>query len=104
MKPQVNKDFKFPQKKEEMPFGPGIEAGIIIETNASWRTSRPVLDKEKCTKCLWCWLICPDGVIDKSGEFLEIDYDFCKGCGICAYECPQKAIAMVGEGGAEGVK
>jgi Pyruvate/2-oxoacid:ferredoxin oxidoreductase delta subunit len=29
---------------------------------------------------------------------VEIDYDYCKGCGICANECPAKAIAMVEEG------
>lgn len=28
-------------------------------------------------------------------------YDFCKGCGICAEECPKKAIEMVSEGGQE---
>jgi pyruvate ferredoxin oxidoreductase delta subunit len=27
----------------------------------------------------------------------EIDYRYCKGCGICAEECPTKAIAMVDE-------
>ena len=27
----------------------------------------------------------------------EIDYDYCKGCGICAAECPCGAIAMVPE-------
>jgi pyruvate ferredoxin oxidoreductase delta subunit len=27
----------------------------------------------------------------------EIVYDYCKGCGICANECPAKAIEMVPE-------
>ena len=27
----------------------------------------------------------------------EIDYDYCKGCGICAAECPCGAIAMMPE-------
>jgi Pyruvate/2-oxoacid:ferredoxin oxidoreductase delta subunit len=26
-----------------------------------------------------------------------IDYDYCKGCGICAHECPRHAIEMVEE-------
>jgi Pyruvate/2-oxoacid:ferredoxin oxidoreductase delta subunit len=31
------------------------------------------------------------------GERLEPDLSFCKGCGICASECFQKAITMVAE-------
>ncbi|MCC7467668.1 MAG: 4Fe-4S binding protein, partial [Burkholderiaceae bacterium] len=27
-------------------------------------------------------------------EDLVVDLDFCKGCGICAHECPKKAISM----------
>ena len=57
----------------------------------AWRTFRPVIDPEKCSKCGLCSLYCPEGVIS---EDLKIDYDFCKGCGICANECPKKAIRM----------
>ena len=32
----------------------------------------------------------------KDGE-LVIDYDFCKGCGICEHQCPAKAIKMIKE-------
>jgi pyruvate ferredoxin oxidoreductase delta subunit len=56
-----------------------------------WRTFRPVIDPEKCSRCGLCSLYCPEAAI---GEDLKIDYDFCKGCGICAEECPQKAIRM----------
>lgn len=98
MKPKVVKEYKFPQTKEEMPFGPGSEAGVLIEVNSGWRNYKPVINHEKCTKCLICWLVCPEGVISKDTPQLEIDYDFCKGCGLCAYECPTKAILMVKEG------
>ncbi len=57
----------------------------------SWRTFKPVVDKEKCNRCGICALYCPDNAIDPD---LEIDLEFCKGCGICANECPQKAITM----------
>ena len=29
----------------------------------------------------------------------EIDLNLCKGCGICANECPKQCITMVEEGG-----
>jgi Pyruvate/2-oxoacid:ferredoxin oxidoreductase delta subunit len=32
-----------------------------------------------------------------SGERYTIDYDYCKGCGICVAECPCGAIGMVPE-------
>jgi 2-oxoacid:acceptor oxidoreductase delta subunit (pyruvate/2-ketoisovalerate family) len=62
-----------------------------------WRTFKPVINLEKCNKCLMCHIYCPDGaVILKTGtEEVEIDYNYCKGCGICANECRQKAIEMV---------
>ena len=42
---------------------------------------------------------CPDLCITRNeltGQ-VEIDYDYCKGCGICAAVCPKKAIEMVQE-------
>lgn len=63
----------------------------------TWRTSRPVLDPEKCNGCLLCWIFCPEGVISKENR--SVNYDLCKGCGICEVECPQKAFTMVKEEG-----
>lgn len=68
-----------------------------------WRASRPVIDDSRCTpaknkrpSCFICWLYCPEGVVKRSIP-VEIDLDYCKGCGICAEECPTKAIQMVEE-------
>jgi Pyruvate/2-oxoacid:ferredoxin oxidoreductase delta subunit len=44
--------------------------------------------------------VCPDNAVIKLGEPGEryaIDYDFCKGCGLCVAECPCGAIEMVPE-------
>jgi pyruvate ferredoxin oxidoreductase delta subunit len=62
-----------------------------------WRSHTPRIDHERCSgkdTCLLCWLYCPDGVISRDFP-LEIDIEYCKGCGICAEECPRKAITMV---------
>ncbi len=61
----------------------------------SWRVFRPILDKTKCVKCLRCWIFCPEGVIIRKADgSVEIDYEYCKGCGVCANVCPVKAITM----------
>lgn len=60
-----------------------------------WRVFRPVKDSEKCNNCLLCWVYCPEACISK--EEIEIDFQYCKGCGICAAECPTEAIVMVKE-------
>jgi 2-oxoacid:acceptor oxidoreductase delta subunit (pyruvate/2-ketoisovalerate family) len=67
----------------------------------AWRSERPVVDLEKCIRCDLCWIFCPDGCIDRTADY-AIDYGYCKGCGICAVECPRDAIRMVREDG-EGV-
>ncbi len=64
----------------------------------SWRSFKPVIDQEKCVKCLTCWVYCPDVAIIWTGEEVQVNYDYCKGCGICAKECPYNAIQMVKEG------
>ncbi|HIH98211.1 MAG TPA: 4Fe-4S binding protein [Thermoplasmata archaeon] len=68
------------------------------EKTGQWRTFKPLLDKKKCTRCLRCWILCPDGAIQRNeDESVEINLEYCKGCGICANECPVKAIRMVRE-------
>lgn len=64
----------------------------------TWREHRPVLDKEKCTKCELCWLYCPDGVITiDEDKYPVFDYEYCKGCGVCAHECRFEAIELLRE-------
>ena len=81
----------------ELPQGGSCTAGILIEKNAGWRNKRPEVDTEKCVGCHQCYLYCPDGVIVKAQKGIVIDYDFCKGCGICAKVCALKAITMEDE-------
>lgn len=62
----------------------------------TWRTKKPVLIVEKCTKCLMCWISCPEGTIrfESKDDYPEIDYEYCKGCGICVHVCPKDALRM----------
>ena len=58
----------------------------------------PATYKERCIKCGLCWIFCPDMAYNKSPEgFYLVALDYCKGCGICARECPTGAISMVEE-------
>jgi len=52
-----------------------------------------------CFECDNCYGVCPDNAVIKlgPGRRYEIDLDYCKGCGICAAECPCGAIDMVPE-------
>ena len=81
-----------------------FEAGHLVSKNAGWRSMRPMLDEAACTRCLLCYMQCPDGTIYKvadedarGGIRLAADYDFCKGCGVCAKACRCGAISMVPE-------
>lgn len=94
-RPKLTK-YSFPKTFDEIPF-PIHEPGVLLEKNAGFRTSRPVIDNEKCVKCMMCYLVCPEGTVYKDNDKLTIDYDFCKGCGICVKECKPKAMKMIPE-------
>ncbi len=52
-----------------------------------------------CFDCDNCWHFCPDAAVIKKANGYEIDYSYCKGCGICAMECPSGHIDMQREVG-----
>jgi NADPH-dependent glutamate synthase beta subunit-like oxidoreductase len=49
-----------------------------------------------CFECDNCYAVCPDNAIVKlgPGKGFAIDLDYCKGCGLCAAECPCGAVEM----------
>lgn len=68
----------------------------LTEENALYEARR-CMSCGNCFECDTCYGVCPDNAIKKLGEGkrFEINYDYCKGCGICAHECPCGAIEMV---------
>jgi 2-oxoacid:acceptor oxidoreductase delta subunit (pyruvate/2-ketoisovalerate family) len=73
--------------------------GGLDESNALYEARR-CLSCGNCFSCDNCFGVCPDNAVlkvDGVGHGYAIDYDFCKGCGICAAECPCGAIEMVPE-------
>jgi len=83
--------------KTESAWSNADEKLLCLDTG-SWRTERPVVDKEKCNYCGLCALYCPPQCMKDMDDHYEADLAYCKGCGICATECPRKAITMVPEG------
>ena len=63
-KPKANSNFTV----MKLPMGPAFEAGQLYDVSSGMRTFRPIIDQNKCVHCLRCFLVCPDGVIDKSRE------------------------------------
>jgi pyruvate ferredoxin oxidoreductase gamma subunit len=74
----------------------GAATSVEVRTGL-WRVYRPVIDYERCNRCVWvCGSFCPDSAILVRGDgYPEIDYEHCKGCMICVVQCPPHAIETV---------
>jgi 2-oxoglutarate ferredoxin oxidoreductase subunit gamma len=61
------------------------------------RTHIPLINQEMCHICDLCRLLCPDLAVTRNDNMnqIEIDYSYCKGCGICTTVCPRGAIKMI---------
>jgi len=72
--------------------------GGLDESTALFEARR-CLSCGNCFECDNCYGVCPDNAVIKlgAGKRYEFNYDYCKGCGLCAAECPCGAIKMVPE-------
>ena len=70
-----------------------------LDTDTALLEARRCLSCGNCFECDTCYGVCPDNAIIKlgPGQRYEVNYDYCKGCGVCAEECPCGAIDMVKE-------
>jgi NADPH-dependent glutamate synthase beta subunit-like oxidoreductase len=71
--------------------------GGLDESTALFEARR-CMSCGNCFACDNCYGVCPDNAViklDPTGAYMyAYDLDYCKGCGICAEECPCGAIAM----------
>ncbi|WP_311524357.1 NAD(P)-binding protein [uncultured Varibaculum sp.] len=69
-----------------------------LDQDSALFEARRCMSCGNCFGCDNCFGVCPDNAITKikPGEY-EFKYDYCKGCGICAEECPCGSILMIPE-------
>lgn len=69
--------------------------GGLDQSNALFEARR-CMSCGNCFECDNCFGVCPDNAVIKlgAGKRFRINYDYCKGCGMCSTECPCGAIKM----------
>jgi 2-oxoacid:acceptor oxidoreductase delta subunit (pyruvate/2-ketoisovalerate family) len=70
-----------------------------LDESTALYEARRCLSCGNCFECDNCYGVCPDNAVIKlgPGKRFQFNYDYCKGCGICAAECPCGAIKIVPE-------
>jgi NADPH-dependent glutamate synthase beta subunit-like oxidoreductase len=100
---ELNTDYFEPSKRHTESKGPVKKRIKAFGEVTSTFTEGIALEEAErcfscgtCNECENCYIFCPDASILKTKEVLshQVDYDFCKGCGICFSECPRGVISL----------
>jgi len=101
----LNVDYFEPKKRKKTSRLPmGKRQGTFEEVNLAFPEETAAAEAQRCFNCGVCnlcdncYIFCPDVAIRKENGNNVIDYDHCKGCGICVEECPRDAMVMEEEG------
>jgi 2-oxoacid:acceptor oxidoreductase delta subunit (pyruvate/2-ketoisovalerate family) len=73
------------------------EINLGLDRTSAIRSAERCFQCGLCNSCQNCYVFCPDLAVLIKGKEPQIDYDHCKGCGICVQECPRGALAMIDE-------
>jgi len=74
----------------------GRAATILSKESLASLGQVATVDTGKCAACLTCVRLCPFNVPSICDNVAVIEPVLCQGCGICAGECPNKAITLQG--------
>lgn len=80
-------------KAEERPYAPTNSYRYSV---GDWRVEKPVFNRDLCIDCQFCWVFCPDiSIISRDKKMIGVDYEHCKGCGICVEVCPTNPKSLL---------
>jgi len=103
----LNADYITPEPAPRLPgrtprdlVGDLAEINLGLSTQAAMNEATRCISCGTCVSCDTCLVFCPDVAIARAeGGRYAIAYEYCKGCGICATECPRSALRMEMEEG-----
>ncbi|WP_417910560.1 4Fe-4S dicluster domain-containing protein [Candidatus Electronema sp. PJ] len=72
------------------------KGGYITEAQLVDKGKAAQVQSDLCVSCLTCVRVCPWSIpkIDQNSGKATIDVTACRACGICAGECPARAIVL----------
>ena len=99
----LNLDYFEPRKRSKATKGPiSRRMNSFEEVNLGFSEEAALEEAGRCFHCGVCnlcdncYIFCPDAAITRGegDDSNRVNYDYCKGCGICVEECPRDAIVM----------
>lgn len=100
----LNFDYFMPAPRAEAPhLAPSTRIANFSEVKGAISREQAIAEAQRCFSCGVCnfcdncRVFCPDVAISRMDGAYAINAEFCKGCGICAEECPRGVISLVEE-------
>jgi NADPH-dependent glutamate synthase beta subunit-like oxidoreductase len=85
-----------PRLLREERFQSFAEINLKIGASLAIREAERCFNCGLCNQCDNCQLFCPEIAVthDNNPRGRHINYDYCKGCGLCVVECPRNAMIL----------